>query len=83
VHTFGNGVVDRVLGVVDLFGNAPYNVLPINGAIKRGNQDVAEFMNIAIDFLMTTGRWERMAEPYGPSGRFFATPRLSIFGPTA
>jgi polar amino acid transport system substrate-binding protein len=70
-------------GVTDLFGNEPYNVLPINWAIKRGNQDLVEFMNIAIDFLMTTGRWEKMAEPYGPSGRYFVKPSLSVFGPAA
>jgi polar amino acid transport system substrate-binding protein len=69
--------------VTDLFGNEPYNVLPINWAIKRGNQDLVEFMNIAIDFLMTTGRWEKMAEPYGPSGRYFVKPSLSVFGPAA
>ncbi|CAN5912651.1 hypothetical protein BH11PSE3_BH11PSE3_39720 [soil metagenome] len=69
--------------VVDLFGKEPYNVLPINWSTKRGNQDVVEFMNIAIDFLMTTGRWEKMAEPYGPSGRFFVKPQLSVFGPEA
>src|SRR6266446_7113257 len=61
-------------GVADLFGNEPYNVLPINWAIKRGNQDVVEFMNVAIDFVMTTGRWEKMAEAYGPSGRYFVRP---------
>jgi polar amino acid transport system substrate-binding protein len=66
--------------VVDLFGKEPYNVLPINWAIKRGNQDLVEFMNIAIDFLMTTGRWEKMSEPYGPSGRYFVKPQLSVFG---
>jgi ABC-type amino acid transport substrate-binding protein len=70
-------------GVVDLFGKEPYNVLPINWAVKRGNQDVVEFMNVAIDFLMTTGRWDKMAEPYGPSGRYFAKPQLSVFGPSA
>lgn len=70
-------------GVVDLFGKDPYNVLPINWSVKRGNQDLVEFMNIAIDFLMTTGRWEKMAEPYGPSGRFFVKPHLSVFGPEA
>lgn len=70
-------------GVVDLFGKEPYNVLPINWSVKRGNQDLVEFMNIAIDFLMTTGRWEKMAEPYGPSGRFFVKPQLSVFGPEA
>jgi polar amino acid transport system substrate-binding protein len=70
-------------GVVDLFGNEPYNVLPINWAIKRGNQDLVEFMNVAIDFLMTTGRWDKMAEAYGPSGRFYVKPQLSVFGPPA
>ncbi len=45
-------------GVTDLFGSEPYNVLPISCAIKRGNQDMVEFMNVAIDFLMTTGRWQ-------------------------
>ncbi len=70
-------------GVVDLFGKEPYNVLPINWSTKRGNQDVIEFMNIAIDFLMTTGRWEKMAEPYGPSGRYFVKPQLTVFGPGA
>ncbi|WP_149537703.1 substrate-binding periplasmic protein [Siccirubricoccus phaeus] len=69
--------------VVDLFGSAPYNVLPINWAIKRGNQDLVEFMNIAIDFLLTTGRWEKMAEPYGATGRFWAKPALVPFGPEA
>ncbi len=70
-------------GVVDLFAGQPYNVLPINWSVKRGNQDLVEFMNIAIDFLMTTGRWEKMAEPYGPSGRYFVKPTLSVFGPAA
>jgi polar amino acid transport system substrate-binding protein len=70
-------------GVTDLFGSEPYNVLPINWAVKRGNQDVVEFMNVAIDFLMTTGRWEKMAEPYGPSGRYYVKPQLSVFGPPA
>lgn len=70
-------------GVTDLFGKTPYNVLPINWSVKRGNQDLVEFMNIAIDFLMTTGRWEKMSEPYGPSGRFFVKPQLSVFGPEA
>jgi len=69
--------------VTDLFAKEPYNVLPINWSVKRGSQDLVEFMNIAIDFLMTTGRWEKMAEPYGPSGRYFVKPQLSVFGPAA
>ncbi|MCO6415304.1 hypothetical protein JYK14_03815 [Siccirubricoccus sp. KC 17139] len=69
--------------VVALFGSAPYNVLPINRAIKRGNQDLVEFMNTAIDFMRTTGRWEKMAEPYGATGRFWAKPQPLPFGPEA
>lgn len=69
-------------GVVDLFAGRPYNVLPISYAAKRGNQDLIEFMNTSIEFLLTTGRWARMAEPYGASGRFVAQPQLVPFGPT-
>ena len=54
--------------VTDLFAGKSYNVLPISFSVKRGNQDVLEFMNTAIDFLLSTGRWAKMAEPYGPSG---------------
>ncbi len=70
-------------GVVSLFDKEPYNLLPINWSVKRGNQEVVEFMNNAIDFLMVTGRWEKMAEPYGPSGRYFVKPQLSVFGAPA
>jgi polar amino acid transport system substrate-binding protein len=68
--------------VVDLFAGHPYNVLPISWAIRRGNQDLVEFMNTAIEFLLTTGRWEAMAAPFGPSGRYVAEPQLRPFGPT-
>jgi len=42
-------------------------------------------MNTPHDFLMVTGRWENMASPYGPSGRYFfvflsSEPQLSVFG---
>ena len=70
-------------GVTDLFGSEPYNLLPISWSVKRGNQELVEFMNTAIDFLLITGRWEKMAEPYGSSGRYFVKPQLSVFGPPA
>src|SRR5260221_7894407 len=35
--------------VTDLFDGHPYNVLPIAWAIKRGNTDLMNFMNTAID----------------------------------
>src|SRR5215216_1117239 len=65
-----------------LFSEQPYNVLPICWAVKRGNQDVLNFMNVAIEFMLGTGRWERIAEKYGSTGRFQDVPNLKLFGPT-
>lgn len=67
-------------GVTDLFQDNPYNLLPIAWTVKRGNQDLLNFMNTAIDFMLLTGRWERMAAPYGMTGRFYDRPQLVPFG---
>ena len=69
-------------GVTDLFGAQPYNLLPLAWSVKRGNDDLLRFMNTAINFMLLTGRWERMAEQYGATGRFYAKPDLVPFGPT-
>ncbi|MFI4986774.1 MAG: substrate-binding periplasmic protein [Alphaproteobacteria bacterium] len=68
--------------VVDLFAGHPYNVLPLAWSVKRGNQDLLNFMNTAIDYLLTTGRWEKLSEAYGPTGRFWNKPDLVPFGVT-
>ena len=68
--------------VTDLFRDEPYNVLPICWSVKRGNQDLLNFMNVSIGFMLGTGRWERIAEKYGATGRFQDKPNLKIFGPT-
>jgi ABC-type amino acid transport substrate-binding protein len=67
-------------GVTDLFEDNPYNVLPIAWSVRRGNQDLLNFMNTAIDFMLFTGRWEKMAQNYGATGRFYAKPTLVPFG---
>ena len=69
-------------GVVNLFADEPFNVLPISWSVKRGNQDVLNFLNVSIDFMLGTGRWERIAEKYGATGRFWDRPNLKLFGPT-
>ncbi len=69
--------------VVDLFANEPYNVLPICWSVKRGNQDLLNFLNVSIEFMLGTGRWEKMAEKYGPTGRFSDKPNLKLFGVAA
>lgn len=68
--------------VTDLFAGHPYNVLPLAWSVKRGNEDLLNFMNTSIDFLLTTGRWEKMSEQYGPTGRFWNKPNLVPFGLT-
>jgi polar amino acid transport system substrate-binding protein len=67
-------------GVTDLFEDSPYNVLPIAWSVRRGNQDLLNFMNTSIDFMLFTGRWEKMAQNYGATGRFYAKPELVPFG---
>lgn len=74
--------VSQQSGVTDLFQDSPYNLLPIAWSVKRGNQDILNFLNTSIDFLLLTGRWERMAAPYGATGRFQDKPSLSPFGTT-
>ncbi|HLI10345.1 MAG TPA: ABC transporter substrate-binding protein [Alphaproteobacteria bacterium] len=68
--------------VVDLFGDHPYNVLPIAWSVKRGNEDLLNFLNTAINYLLETGTWEKMSEKYGPTGRFWNKPNLVLFGVT-
>jgi polar amino acid transport system substrate-binding protein len=67
-------------GVTDLFQENPYNLLPIAWSVKRGNQDLLNFMNTSIDFMLLTGRWERMANVYGMTGRYQDRPALIPFG---
>jgi polar amino acid transport system substrate-binding protein len=58
--------------VTDLFDDRPYNVLPIAWAVKRGNADLLNFMNTAIDWLMINDRFQKIAAGYGETGRFIA-----------
>jgi polar amino acid transport system substrate-binding protein len=37
-------------------------------------------MNTAIDYMLLTGRWEKMTEKYGATGRFYSRPELVPFG---
>jgi polar amino acid transport system substrate-binding protein len=70
-------------GVTDLFQDNPYNVLALSWTVKRGSQDLLNFLNTSIDFMLFTGRWERLSMPYGMTGRYFDRPNLAPFGLTA
>lgn len=56
--------------VTDLFAGHPYNVLPIAWSVKRGNQDLLNFMNTSIDWLMINDRFQKLAAKYGETGRY-------------
>jgi ABC-type amino acid transport substrate-binding protein len=56
--------------VTDLFADRPYNVLPIAWSVRRGNQDLLNFMNTAIDWLMINDRFQKLAASYGETGRY-------------
>lgn len=56
--------------VVDLFGENPYNVMPIAWAVRKGDQDLLNYMNTAIDYLLINGKFEQFMASYGPSGRY-------------
>jgi ABC-type amino acid transport substrate-binding protein len=66
--------------VKDMFRDNPYNLLPIAWTVKKGNTEMLNFMNTAIDYLLSTGRMERMSEAYGPTGRFKEASPLVVFG---
>ncbi len=69
-------------GVTSLFDANPYNVLPIAWTVKRGSGDLLNFLNTSIDYMLLTGRWEKLSEPYGMTGRFYSRPTLYPFGIT-
>src|SRR5262249_46308990 len=58
--------------VTDLFDGRPYNVLPIAWSVRRGNQDLLNFMNTSIDWLMVNDRLQKIAASYGKPGRNIA-----------
>jgi ABC-type amino acid transport substrate-binding protein len=70
-------------GVTNLFEANPYNLLPIAWTVKRGSQDLLNFLNISIGFMLLTGRWEQLSLPYGMTGRYYARPTLVPFGATS
>jgi ABC-type amino acid transport substrate-binding protein len=66
--------------VVDLFGDRPYNVLPIAWAVRKGEPELLQFMNTAVDYMLINGRLEQLASKYGPSGRFQLRPLFDPVG---
>lgn len=54
--------------MVDLFGNTPFNVLPVAWAIKPGNPRLMTFLNNMLDYMDTNGIWEAVGAKYKDTG---------------
>lgn len=56
--------------VKDLFGDKPYNVQPTAWTVRKGNSEMLNFLNAAIETMMVSGKFEELARAYDPSGRY-------------
>lgn len=66
--------------VEPLFGGKVFNTLPLAWAVRRGDQDLLDFLNTAITFMLSSGRWDALAAKYGSSGRYKDVPQFEPFG---
>ena len=56
--------------MVDLFGDTPFNVLPVAWAINPGNPRLMTFLNNMLDYMDTNGIWEAAAAEYKDTGLY-------------
>jgi len=61
-----NAFVAKQPTVKNLFADNPYNFTPIAWTVRKGNTDLLAVINTGIDILISTGRWDELARPYGP-----------------
>jgi ABC-type amino acid transport substrate-binding protein len=68
--------------LVDLYGNRPFNLLPIAYALKDGNQDLLQFINTGLEWMDSTGKWQELAIPYKENlgGVFYVRSTYVPFG---
>jgi ABC-type amino acid transport substrate-binding protein len=68
--------------LIDLYGDRPFNLLPIAYALKGGNQDLMQLINTGLEWMDSTGKWQELAAPYKESlgGVFYVRPTYVPFG---
>lgn len=60
--------------VKDLFENVPYDLTPIGWAVRQGDVEFLNFINVSLDYLESTGRmvkWERKYDAHWVRPRIF------------
>jgi polar amino acid transport system substrate-binding protein len=66
--------------VKDLFGDKPFNVMPIAWTVKRGNTELMNFLNVGMDWLLVNDRLNAIAHKYGDTGRYIMHPDFVPLG---
>ena len=74
-----NAFVAKQPTVKNLFADNAYNFTPIAWTVRRGNTDLLAVLNTGIDILISTGRWDELARPFGPNTRHIDAPNFVSF----
>jgi polar amino acid transport system substrate-binding protein len=74
-----NAFVAKQPTVKNLFADNAYNFTPIAWTVRKGNADLLAVLNAGIDILISTGRWDELARPFGPHTRHIDAPNFVSF----
>ena len=66
-----------------MFAANPYNVQPTAWTVRKGNYELRNFLNAAIETMLVSGRFEQLASSYDPSGRYKEVVTLAPFAAAA
>jgi polar amino acid transport system substrate-binding protein len=78
-----NNFVKQQPSIKNLYYDHPFNFTPIAWAVSKGNLDLVNVINTAINVLTLSGRYDDMARPYFKAGDlavgYIETPHLDPF----
>ena len=74
-----NAFVAKQPTVKNLFADNAYNFTPVAWTVRRGNADLLAVLNTGIDILISTGRWDELARPFGANTRHIDAPNFVSF----
>jgi polar amino acid transport system substrate-binding protein len=74
-----NQFVAKQPSVRNLFAEDPYNFTPIAWAVRKGSSELLTTLNVGIDVLLSTGRWDELAREYVEGGRYINEPNFVEF----
>ena len=74
-----NAFVAKQPTVKNLFADNAYNFTPVAWTVRKGNADLLAVLNTGIDILISTGRWDELARPFGPNTRHIDAPNFVSF----